>query len=127
MSTPQTDRLTAALADRYTVTRELGQGGMAAVYLAQYLLAFSCTCRYFCPCCDAQAPRHLDAVAGHDTSRAGAAPTGGAHHPQAAARLLSLSARRLLGEIARVTTRTVTAAIRTLTGERKRAMGIVAC
>ena len=29
MSTPQTDRLTAALADRYTVTRELGQGGMA--------------------------------------------------------------------------------------------------
>jgi len=27
------NRLTAALADRYAVERELGQGGMAAVYL----------------------------------------------------------------------------------------------
>ncbi len=35
--------------------------------------------------------------------------------------------RRLLGEIARVATRTVTAAIRTLTGERDLAVGIVAC
>ena len=30
-------RLTASLADRYTVTRELGQGGMATVYLAHDL------------------------------------------------------------------------------------------
>jgi serine/threonine protein kinase len=29
------DRLTAALADRYTIERELGAGGMATVYLAQ--------------------------------------------------------------------------------------------
>lgn len=28
------DRLTAALADRYTIERELGSGGMATVYLA---------------------------------------------------------------------------------------------
>ena len=33
----------------------------------------------------------------------------------------------MLGEIARVAARTVTAAIRTLTGERELAMGIVAC
>src|SRR5437016_2088675 len=31
------DRLSAALADRYTIERELGQGGMATVYLAQNL------------------------------------------------------------------------------------------
>jgi len=29
------DRLTAALADRYTIIRELGRGGMATVYLAE--------------------------------------------------------------------------------------------
>ena len=28
-------RLSAALSDRYTIERELGQGGMATVYLAQ--------------------------------------------------------------------------------------------
>ncbi len=32
--TDQTDRLEAALADRYTIERELGRGGMATVYLA---------------------------------------------------------------------------------------------
>jgi serine/threonine-protein kinase len=31
------DRLTAALADRYTIERELGEGGMATVFLAQDL------------------------------------------------------------------------------------------
>ena len=29
------DRLRAALADRYTIERELGRGGMAIVYLAE--------------------------------------------------------------------------------------------
>jgi len=31
------ERLRVALADRYTVTRELGAGGMATVYLAHDL------------------------------------------------------------------------------------------
>ena len=33
----QIDRLEAALADRYTIERELGAGGMATVYLAEDL------------------------------------------------------------------------------------------
>src|SRR5678810_1065121 len=35
--TTTVDRLAAALADRYRIERELGQGGMATVYLAQDL------------------------------------------------------------------------------------------
>ena len=31
------ERLAAALADRYTIERELGQGGMSTVYLAMDL------------------------------------------------------------------------------------------
>jgi len=42
-------------------------------------------------------------------------------------RAYGLYRRRLLGEIARVAARTVTAAIRTLTAERDLAVGIVAC
>ncbi|WP_337171377.1 transposase [Gemmatimonas aurantiaca] len=63
-------------------------------------------------------------MAGHDLARAGAAPAGGAiKRPRA----YCLYRRCLLGEIARVAARTVTAVIRTLTGERDLAVGIVAC
>ena len=34
---PVSERVTAALADRYTIERELGEGGMATVYLAKDL------------------------------------------------------------------------------------------
>ena len=34
MSTDAVTRLSAALSDRYRIARELGQGGMATVYLA---------------------------------------------------------------------------------------------
>ena len=34
---PESDRLEAAPADRYAIERELGQGGMATVYLAKDL------------------------------------------------------------------------------------------
>ena len=37
MTSNDPDRLTAALADRYRIERELGAGGMATVYLAQDL------------------------------------------------------------------------------------------
>ena len=37
MTNSVSERLTAALADRYRIERELGQGGMATVYLAQDL------------------------------------------------------------------------------------------
>ena len=44
----------------------------------------------FLPQLPRQAAGDLDAVAGHHAPRARAAPTGGAHDPQAAARLLSI-------------------------------------
>src|SRR5687767_14192954 len=37
MTTAPMERLTAALADRYRIERELGAGGMATVYLAEDL------------------------------------------------------------------------------------------
>ena len=91
-----------------------------------YLLAFSCKCRYFCPSCHAK--RLAICTQWLDTTLLAPVP-----HRQVVLtipkrlRAYCLYRRRLLGEIARVAARTVTAAIRTLTGEHDLAVGIVAC
>jgi len=90
------------------------------------LLAFSCRCRCFCPSCLAK----RFAIWTHwlDTMLLAPVP-----HRQVVLtipkrlRAYCLYNRRLLGEIARIAARTVTAAIRTLTGERELAVEIVAC
>ena len=92
----------------------------------EYLLAFSCTCRYFCPSCHAK--RLAIWTQWLDTTLLAPVP-----HRQVVLtipkrlRAYCLYRRRLLGEIARVAARTVTAAIRTLTGKRDLAVGIVEC
>ena len=83
----------------------------------EYLLAFSCKCRYFCPSCHAK--RLAIWTRWLDTTLLAPVP-----HRQVVLtipkrlRAYCLYRRRLLGEIARVAARTVTAAIRSLTGER---------
>ena len=92
----------------------------------EYLLAFSCKCRYFCPSCHAK--RLAIWTQWLDTTLLAPVP-----HRQVVLtipkrlRAYCLYRCRLLGEIARVAARTVTAAMRTLTGERDLAVGIVAC
>ena len=88
----------------------------------EYLLAFSCTCRYFCPSCHAK--RLAIWTQWLDTTLLAPVP-----HRQVVLTIpkrlcaYCLYRRRLLGEIARVAARTVTAAIRTLTGEHDLAVG----
>ena len=92
----------------------------------EYLLAFSCKCRYFCPSCHAKRLAIWEQWL--DTTLLAPVP-----HRQVVLtipkrlRAYCLYRRRLLGEIARVAAHTLTAAIRTLTGERDLAVGIVAC
>ena len=92
----------------------------------EYLLAFSCKCRYFCPSCHAK--RLAIWTQWLATTLLAPVP-----HRQVVLtipkrlRAYCLYRRRLLGEIACAAARTVTAAIRTPTGERDLAVGIVAC
>jgi len=92
----------------------------------EYLLAFSCKGRYFCPSCHAK--RLAIWAQWLDTTLLAPVP-----HRQVVLtipkrlRAYCLYRRRLLGEIARVAARTLTGAIRTLTGEPDLAIGIVAC
>ena len=88
----------------------------------EYRLAFSSKCRYVCP--SGHATRLVLWTQWLDTTLLAPVP-----HRQVVRtipkrlRAYCLSRRRLLGEIARVATRTVIAAIRTLTGERDLAVG----
>jgi hypothetical protein len=92
----------------------------------EYLLAFSCKCRYFCPSCHA---KRL-AVWGLWLEETLLAPV---PHRQVVLtipkrlRAYCLCRRSLLGEIARVAARTVTAAIRATSGERALSVGIIGC
>ena len=56
----------ARVADKF-LARGVVEHGFARIRCdacaLEYLLAFSCKCRYFCPSCPAQAAGHLDAVA----------------------------------------------------------------
>jgi hypothetical protein len=92
----------------------------------EYLLAFSCKARYFCPSCHAK--RLALWTLWLEETLLAPVP-----HRQVVLtipkrlRAYCLYRRRLLGDIARVAARTVTAAVRALTGERDLAVGIVAC
>ena len=92
----------------------------------EYLLAFSCTCRYCCPSCHAK--RLALWTPWLNPTLLAPVP-----HRQVVLtipkrlRASCLFRRRLLGEIARVAARTVPAAIRAMTGARELAVGIVAC
>jgi hypothetical protein len=92
----------------------------------EYLLAFSCKARYFCPSCHAK--RLALWTLWLEESLLAPVP-----HRQVVLtipkrlRAYCLYRRRLLGDIARVAARMVTMAVRALTGERELAVGIVAC
>ncbi|WP_439642517.1 transposase zinc-binding domain-containing protein [Gemmatimonas sp.] len=92
----------------------------------EYLLAFSCKCRYFCP--SGHAKRLAIWTQWLDTTLLAPVP-----HRQVVLtipkrlRAYCVYRRRLLRVFARVAARTMTAAIRSLTGEHDLTVGIVAC
>ncbi|MGI8842565.1 MAG: transposase zinc-binding domain-containing protein [Gemmatimonadaceae bacterium] len=92
----------------------------------EYLLAFSCKARYFCPSCHAK--RLALWTLWLEETLLAPVP-----HRQVALtipkrlRTWCLYRRALLGDLARVAARTVTAAVRTLTREPNLAVGVVAC
>jgi hypothetical protein len=92
----------------------------------EYLLAFSCKARYFCPSCHAK--RIAQWSQWLDETLLAPVP-----HRQVVLtipkrlRAYCLFRRSLLGDLARVAARTVTAAVRATTGEADLSVGIIAC
>ena len=92
----------------------------------EYLLAFSCKSRYFCPSCHAKRLARWSLWL--DETLLAAVP-----HRQVVLtlpkrlRAYCLYRRSLLGDLARVAARTVTAAVRATTGEADLRVGIIAC
>jgi len=92
----------------------------------EYLLALSCKARYFCPSCHAK--RLALWTLWLEETLLAPVP-----HRQVVLtipkrlRTWCLYRRALLGDLARVAARTVTAAVRTLTREPDLAVGVVAC
>jgi len=92
----------------------------------EYLLAFSCKARYFCPSCHAKRLARWSLWL--DQTLLAPVP-----HRQVVLtlpkrlRAYCLSRRALLGDLARVAARIVTAAVRATTGEPDLRVGIVAC
>jgi hypothetical protein len=91
----------------------------------EYLLAFSCKCRYFCPSCHA---KRLAVWSGwlEETLLAPAPHRQVVLTVPKRLRPYFLYRRALVGDLARVAARTLTAFIRTTTGERALSVGIVA-
>lgn len=93
----------------------------------EYLLAFSCKARYFCPSC------HAKRLAVWTLWLEDSLLVAGVPHRQVVLtipkrlRAWCLYRRSLLGDLARVAARTVTRAVRALTGEPTLAVGIVGC
>ncbi|MFN0181270.1 MAG: transposase, partial [Gemmatimonadales bacterium] len=92
----------------------------------EYLLAFSCKARYFCPSCHAK--RIAQWSQWLDETLLAPVP-----HRQVVLTIpkrlrgYCLRRRALLGDLARVAARTVTAAVRATTGEADLSVGIIAC
>lgn len=95
----------------------------------EYLLAFSCKARYFGPSCHAKRLTlwTLWMLWLEDTLLADVPHRQVVLTIPKRLRTWCLYRRSLLGDLARVAARTVTAAVRTLTRERDLAVGVVAC
>ena len=118
----------AAVVERYLACGIL-KHGFARVRCGackhEYLLAFSCKCRYFCPSCHAKRLA-LWGLWLEETMLADVPHRQVVLAVPKRLRPYLLYNRALLGDLSRVAARTITAFIRTTVGERSLSVGIVA-